>query len=264
MRSKESESAECLGRVGCLDALKPLAGAPTEGTVVIQIPPSEAISDFGAADYPKYVSFLKHLYSLMVKTGASAKAKSRSFGISYLDVVSDSDTTCSNLICGGQFDGQEQGGIQTFGTEVFFANSTKLYGCACGHIHVPLYPSPLKVLDNHAWLNSEFTYGGTKYVGAPLIQVESEEAEAEVMSRIWKVTAEPVSNQRFGYWSRARGAMAEKLPERTQMHFAWILRFGQALHSCALKVLDQMTVLFYRFRDGRAPSLKTTLRFEEG
>ncbi len=268
MSAKGSLSAGYLGRVRFLDGHEPFGSAPPEGALVIQVPPGEAISDFGAADHMKHAPFLDHLYRLVAETSAGPEAKPRSFGVYYRDVVPDSDIVCTSLRCGGMFCGLKQGGIQTFGAEVLLAKSTKLHRCASKGIRVPLYASALEVLGNHAWLNSEFAYGGTEYVSATLIEVESEEAEADIVSRIREVAAEPASNQGVGHGSGARGAMAEKLPKRAHMHFGRIAHFGRALHSCASKVLNQMAVLFYYgFCDGRSPNLKTTFclkKREEG
>lgn len=259
MRAKGSLSAEYLGGVRSLDGHEPFASAPTEGALVIQIPPGEAISDFGAADHLKYAPFLEHLYRLVAETSAGPEAKPGSFRVHYRDVVPDSDILCSSLRCGGIFCGLEQGGIQTFGAKVLFAKSAELHGCAFKCIRVPLYTCAPEVLGNHAWLKGEFAYRGTEYVGATLIEVESEEAEADIVSRVWEVPAEPASNQGVGHGSGARGAMAEKLPKRAEMHFGRIAHFGRALHSCASKVLNQTAVLFcYGFCDRRSPNLKTT------
>lgn len=264
MRASASESAEYLGGVGCLDAFEPLVSAPTEGAVVIKVPPREAIRSFGAANHSKYCPFLEDFYLLMAEPSTATEVKPHSFGFHYPDVVSDCDARGGGLRCGGQFDGQEQSSIQAFGAEVLFANGAKLHGFACGRIHVPLHPSTLEVLGNHTGLHGEFAYRGTKCVGATLIQVEGEEGKADIVSGIRKVAAESAFNQGVEHWSRARSAMAKKFPQRAQIHFAWPWRFSQTLHSCALKVLNRMTVLFDGFGDGRSPSLKTTICFENG
>lgn len=129
---------------------------------------------------------------------------------------------------------------------------------------MPFYPAALEVLCNHLWLESQFAYRWTKYVRATLIQVESEEAETDIMASFWKVVAQPASNQRIGDQGRARSVVAEKFSKRAQMHFRRTFSLGQALHSCAPKILNQVAVFFNGFCDGRSPSLKTTFCLEKG
>lgn len=259
-----SKCAEYLRRVGRLDGLKPLGGTPTEGAMVVQMPPSEAVSTRWAPDHHKYVSFCKHPCRLMVETSLRAEAKSSPFRAHHPDAVPHADTPWWDLGRGGRLDREEQHWIKTLGLKVLLPNGAEFDRFPRRCVHVPLYPSSFQVLDNHAWLNSELPNRGSEYAGATLIHVESEEAEAQIVSSLSKILTESVGDQLFRYWGRARSAMAQELWERTQLDVAGILGLLQTGHSCALKILNKVTILVHYFCDGRSPSPKTAVRVEEG
>lgn len=263
MSSTGPRSTEHLLRVGCLCGLEPFAGAPTEGTVVVQTPPGEAVSGFGAADNSKRSAFLEHVYGLVTEPGAGAEAKPRAFGIHYPHVVSHRDRWGHRLRSGRLFDRQEQCGIQTCCPEVLLAESAESHGLVGGSVHVPLYPSALEVLGDHSLLKSELAYRETEKVGATLIQVRSEEAKTDVVPCFREVAAQPVSYQRAGHWISTRRAVAQKLPQRAQSYLRRISRIRRALHSCALEILNQMAVLFDGLRNGEAVRWTTSVCVEE-
>jgi hypothetical protein len=262
--STRHKSAESLGRIGSLDALEPCASAPTESALVVQIPPGEAIGDLRAINDPKYRPFIEHFRGPMEETRTSAETKPGTFGAYYSDIVSDSDAICARLRRGRRFGRQEQGGIQTSLAEVLFADSAKLHGFGRRPIHMPLDTSALEVLGDHPRLHGDFAYRGTEHVRATSFHVEREKGETDVVSSIGEVSAEPASNQRVGYCCGARRAMTKQFPKWTQLHLAGMRRRGEALHPCALEVLNGVTVFFDRFRDGRPPGLNTTVCLEKG
>lgn len=146
------------GGTGRFGPFQPLSGAPTEGTVVIQIPPREPIGDLGTADDAEYGSVLQRLYRLITETGAAAQAKAESSGVSDSDVVSEGCGIHGGLHGIRGLDGRKQGWLQACSVEVLFTDGTKHEGCSRGRVEVPLYPSTCEVLCDHAGLDREFAY----------------------------------------------------------------------------------------------------------
>lgn len=241
------------------DPLQPIGGTPAKRAVVVQVPPGQAVGHFRTPDHPEYGSVLQRFHLAMCETGARTEAKAGSFGVSHPDVVSDSDGIGNSLNGARPLDRLKQGGIQASGEKELLAEGTESDGCFRRRVEVPLHASAAEVLCDHAWSKGEFAYGRAKDISTAVIQEGREEAETDVVARFGEMLAEPVSNQRVRYGGGSRCAMAEQLPQGTDLYFARAPTSAEAFHSTTAEVLHQLTVLFERFGNRWSPCLKTTL-----
>lgn len=252
------------GGSGRFDAFQPIICAPTEGTVVIEIPPREPICDLRTADDPEYCTVFQHLYRLVTPTGAAAQAKTEPSGVFHSDVVSHGCGIGSGLHDILRLDGRKQDWIQADSTEVLLAEGTELDQCPRRCVEVPLYACTSEVLRDHAWLDSEFGHRGAEAFGTAMIHIETEEAETDIMASFVVVLAKSISDQGRRRRSGSGRTIAKEFGQRSESYLALLAWFHGALHSGAPEVLNQESSVLECLSDGRTPDLKATGCFENG
>lgn len=247
--------AEGLWRADWLDRFKPVAGAPAEGSAVLQIPPGEAVSDLWPSDHAKNGAFIKHFDGFVAGTGSGSQSQTCASGVSDPDLVSQLDLVGGRGRQRSRFHGQEQAGIQSLRAKVFLAQSSKPHCTVRRGIHMPLYARALEVLDDHPRLNSELADRKPQDIGAAVLCVEAKEAEADIVSCFGEVTTKLILNHRVRGWAGARSSLAQEFSQRTQVYLARVLVSHRTLHPRALEVLDQQAALCEGFGDRGTPCL---------
>jgi hypothetical protein len=253
-----------LGRSGSLYRLQPLAGTPTSGAIMFDSPPGESIGALRPFDHDEDVPVVERLDGWFAGAWARTKAKPCTFGVDHSDGSTDGEAPCGSRGYSSRFGRREQRRIEPAGDEVFTSQRAELYGRAGRRIHLPLDARLPEVLGDDPGLHGQFADGRTQHLQAARLLVEGQETETDVMPSLGEVAAEPVSDHGVRH-RRDPGSLAtEEFAQRAQAGLTRGINGATAFPSGALEVLHESTVLFERFRDGRAEDLHASLGLEGG
>jgi hypothetical protein len=264
VRSSVEEPILFLRTAVRIDGLKPFAGTPSEGAVMVKLPPCEPVTSFGSTNDLEDFAVLCRFDGGVAETWPGTHAQPGPFGVQHRDMASHGDLQADSGGDSGRFHGCQQRWIEPSGVKVLTSEVSELHGHAGRGVGMPFQASVPEILGDDPRLHKHLGDGRAEYVRTAVLEVEAEEAEADVVSCLCEVAAETVSDHGVGHGGHPRSLVSQEFTQCAERDLAWALVLFHAFQASALKVLNKLSIFFKGLGDGETNDLQTAVRLEGG